>query len=338
MFNNRPTISVALCTYNGEKYLREQLDSIASQTLPPDEIIICDDASEDATVSVIAHFSAGCPIPVKLYRNEKRLGVMLNFRSAISLCTGNYIALSDQDDVWVKDKLKTIVDFFSLPANKEVQVVFTDLELVDQQLNRLGSTMWRQIGFNSSLQKTWRNGGALDILISRGNFVTGASIVMRSSFRREIDDILLQPFKIWFHDGLIALAAARTNSIAFIDKPTVLYRQHEEQVAGTGRGHRDPFLSKLVKSFAGKTPVREELDSLVRGFSYSKDDLLQLGFSEKQLEPLTQMIRHFITRQQMPSNKWKRMPVIIKELITLRYRKYSRSWIMAAVKDLFKGG
>jgi len=101
----RATVSVALCTYNGAAYLGEQLDSIVAQSRPPDELVVCDDGSTDGTVGLLQAFVPEAPFPVRLYRNERNRGFAKNFERAISLCTGDFIALSDQDDVWKPEKL-----------------------------------------------------------------------------------------------------------------------------------------------------------------------------------------------------------------------------------------
>ena len=94
-------ISVAMCTYNGGKYLREQLISIAKQARLPDELIVCDDVSNDATLQILNEFQKMAPFPIRIHRNGVRLGVTKNFEQAIALCNGDIIALSDQDDVWM---------------------------------------------------------------------------------------------------------------------------------------------------------------------------------------------------------------------------------------------
>ena len=100
-------ISIAMTTYNGEKYLREQLDSILNQTYKDFELIICDDCSTDSTVQIIKSY---IDPRIKLFINEKNLGFKKNFEKAIKLCTGEYIALSDQDDIWELDHLKILYD------------------------------------------------------------------------------------------------------------------------------------------------------------------------------------------------------------------------------------
>ncbi len=98
-------ISVAICTYNGEKYLSEQLASIAAQTRLPDEMVVCDDCSSDATPDLVEEFARSAPFPVRFFRNPINLRSTKNFEHAIALCDGDFIALCDQDDIWLPEKL-----------------------------------------------------------------------------------------------------------------------------------------------------------------------------------------------------------------------------------------
>src|SRR5437879_6214343 len=125
-------LSIAMCTYNGARFLKEQLDSIASQTCSPDEVIVCDDHSSDGTVQVIERFASGAPFPVKLQVNETNLGSTKNFEKAIGLCQGEVIALADQDDVWSSIKLERLIAAFESDPN--LGLVFSDAQLVDECL------------------------------------------------------------------------------------------------------------------------------------------------------------------------------------------------------------
>src|ERR1700677_1011065 len=102
-------ISIAMATYNGEFFIRRQLDSIAQQTLPPAELIVCDDGSTDSTVDIVNDFSRSALFPVVIVKNGKRLGFTANFLQAARMCHGGLIAFCDQDDVWLPHKLKRIV-------------------------------------------------------------------------------------------------------------------------------------------------------------------------------------------------------------------------------------
>jgi glycosyltransferase involved in cell wall biosynthesis len=329
----KPKISVALCTYNGEEYLAEQLNSIAEQTLSPIEIVICDDGSTDQTLSVINKFKEQSRIPVRLFCNEERLGVTRNFRKAISLCKGNYIALSDQDDVWLKDKLEKVATAFSLPGNENIFVVFSDLLLVDEKLNSLGKTMWQHLHFNKRIKRNWRRGKALAMLTKYGNQVTGSSILFKTSFQAYIDEALAKPGKIWIHDGLIALAAARKNAITFIDEVTVLYRQHPGQVIGGGHVLPVPVTARLKKLWNRNLNVTREIDEQLANYKKHKEDLISFGFTKQELLAVDPLIDHLTVRKNLPGNRMKRIPLILKEWIKLRYYKYSGSIIMQAIKD-----
>lgn len=105
-----PTVSVVMCTYNGERFLREQIDSILAQDYPPYEIVVQDDGSTDATPAILRTYAAQHPQLFRLYFNEERLGFNRNFHSALLRATGDFIAISDQDDIWLPQKLRRQVE------------------------------------------------------------------------------------------------------------------------------------------------------------------------------------------------------------------------------------
>lgn len=141
-------ISLAMPTYNGEKYLREQLDSIYNQTLVPDEVVVVDDCSTDGTPAILEEYKQ--KFGLKYYVNEKNLGYNKNFEKAICLCSGDYIALSDQDDVWFKDKIEVSYQAIrKFPEEKPalvssfVEQVDADLRLVRKDVARMQEGDWR---------------------------------------------------------------------------------------------------------------------------------------------------------------------------------------------------
>jgi glycosyltransferase involved in cell wall biosynthesis len=131
-------ISIAMASYNGERFIREQLDSFAAQSRLPDELVISDDGSNDRNVAIAEEFAASAPFPVIVSRSQGRLGYSDNFSRAISLCDGEIIFLSDQDDTWFADKIATTVEAFD--ANPDAQVVINDQILTDQKLRHRGLT------------------------------------------------------------------------------------------------------------------------------------------------------------------------------------------------------
>jgi glycosyltransferase involved in cell wall biosynthesis len=130
------TISVAMATYNGARFIGEQLDSLARQTRPPMELVITDDCSTDATGEIVAAFARTAPFPVHFHRNPKNLGYKANFLHATTLCRGEVIAFCDQDDVWLPHKLERCAEPFARPATS---LVIHRYALVDRDLKPTGS-------------------------------------------------------------------------------------------------------------------------------------------------------------------------------------------------------
>ena len=213
-------ISVAICTYNGEKFIGEQIDSILHQTMRPDEIIICDDCSFDKTLDIVTDILSNWEGKWKVVRNEHNLGFSKNFVKAISLCSGDIIFLSDQDDVWDSNKIKIIMDVFQFQEN--VDMVFHNAEIVDEHLNSLGATFW---GNQCNIQKVM--GMKFSALLVCNN-VQGASLAFRKSlFEKSI------PFPDGIaHDDWLALNAYFTKSIYPINECLVKYRQTGKNVLG----------------------------------------------------------------------------------------------------------
>lgn len=127
------TCSIAMCTYNGEKYIKEQLESIINQSTQPDEIIICDDGSTDRTIDIVKAVLKSWNGRWRVFENEHNLGYKKNFQKAISLCGSDIIFLSDQDDVWNANKIEIMMKVFQ--DNPYILLAFHDSEIVDDHLN-----------------------------------------------------------------------------------------------------------------------------------------------------------------------------------------------------------
>jgi glycosyltransferase involved in cell wall biosynthesis len=134
--SGKARISIAMATYNGARYIREQLDSLAAQTLLPCELVVTDDGSTDATLDIVRDFAREAPFPVRVYCNENRLGYADNFLFAASLCKGDVIAFCDQDDVWMAEKLDTCAPAF---ADPDVLLVIHAARVTGPDLTPTGS-------------------------------------------------------------------------------------------------------------------------------------------------------------------------------------------------------
>ena len=123
------SVSIALCTYNGERFLQQQLDSLARQTQLPDEVIVSDDASTDGTIAILESWKNSVPFPVKIYHHVPA-GVNKNFENVISLCTKDIILICDQDDIWIENKIERLVKI--LDENPQIGAVFHDASMIDE--------------------------------------------------------------------------------------------------------------------------------------------------------------------------------------------------------------
>ncbi|AZB31715.1 glycosyltransferase family 2 protein [Chryseobacterium balustinum] len=237
-------ISVALCTYNGEKYIREQIDSILEQSLKVDEIVVCDDGSTDKTLSILSEYENKFPNIFKIHLNEKNLRSVKNFEKAISLCSGEIIFLSDQDDVWENNKVKIFSDFFE--DNQNVDVICSNGFIIDENsLQQNLYTVWDVPNFLSENKKEI---DYFKIFATIGNFATGASMAIRKSF---INKVLPFPtVEGLHHDEWIALVSSEQKNFAFINEKLFSYRIHsEQQVGGICYSKDEVSKEKLISRF-----------------------------------------------------------------------------------------
>ncbi|WP_165361270.1 glycosyltransferase [Lichenibacterium ramalinae] len=220
------SVSVAMATYNGARFLEKQLDSIVSQTVPPSEIVICDDASSDGTASIVGEFAARSPVPIRFERNAVNLGYADNFFKAASLTTHPYIAFSDQDDIWRRDKIER-----SLAAIRDggaVMAVHT-ATLIDAAGEPVGE-MRRHIDGSRTVPPC-----TLEPWTMFWGFA--------QTFDRRLLDLLPHdratrgsdsnaPENALGHDGWTSFLAGSFGKIALLDEPLVGYRQHSANVFG----------------------------------------------------------------------------------------------------------
>jgi glycosyltransferase involved in cell wall biosynthesis len=326
--NMTPRISIAMCTYNGARFVREQLDSIAQQTLLPDELVICDDGSQDETVAICRDFAASAPFSVRIYENQANLGVTKNFEKAIGLCTGDWIALCDQDDVWCPPKLQRIDETFK--RFPDLGAVFTDAELVDEALRPMNLLLWNKSTtfFPESGRRRVRKGELLDVLL-RHNVVTGATMAFMSGFR----DMVIPVPTGWDHDNWIAIIVAVFGRVGMVERPLIKYRQHTDNQIGAQR-----------LTFPGKVSAALRASPLAyvhHGDHYAalRERVLKLGPGldvAGSLAKIEKKLSHLDNRAHLPAGVYKRLRAVTKELCNLNYHHFSKGFYSAAVDLFFK--
>ena len=235
------SISIALATHNGCKYIVEQLESLQEQVLLPVEVVVCDDVSTDNTLELVDDFAARAPFPVKVFCNETRLGYRDNFMKAASLCRGDLIAFCDQDDVWSPRKLLEVEKRFN---DAGVMLVCHNADIVDTQGNVLG--------------KVHVSDAEEDLVyeplgISPWHFPLGFTMTFRrdllafSELRRLSSDYFDGTEKL-AHDQWIFLLGVVFGRVVRIPETLARYRQHEANAFGLERPHKT-FGFRLKEKF-----------------------------------------------------------------------------------------
>lgn len=312
------------------------------QTRLPDELVICDDLSTDSSRKLIEAFAAGAPFPVRLHVNEKNVGSTKNFEKAIRLCSGEVIALSDQDDIWEAEKLKRIETEFLSRDN--VGLLFTDGEVVDQDLRPLGWRIWQTVQFSEKKQRLFREGKAFRILLDR-NIVTGATMAFRAHYKELVlpipTNIMHDGWKV-IHDGWVALTIAAVADLAFIPEPLIKYRQHPQQQLGVLSALRLDADRESSSGVASLRAAAQRKNSFAQEIHYLETIHQRLStkgctfFASKDIIPeLEARTSHFKARAGMAGGLLNRVPSVLKELVTLRYHLYSNG-LSSAAKDLLR--
>lgn len=236
-------VSIAMTTYNGEKFIKKQLDSIINQTYKNLEIIICDDGSIDRTIDIIKEYQKKDK-RIKLYINEKNLGFSKNFEKAISLCKGDYIALSDQDDIWELDKIETMVKNIN-----DAVLIYGDEKLIDENDNIIADSFFQiteYIPENDNYKKFYTN-----------CHIYGHNMMFKKEL---VKDLFPIPFN---YDIWIALKASKKGKIKYINKVLGYYRQHSMSVSGVIRKKRNIF-QKIFNPIDWNTYVLWNKDRIKR--------------------------------------------------------------------------
>lgn len=287
IFEHIPLVSVAMTTYNGEKYLKEQIDSILNQSYKNIELVICDDCSKDGTWRILQEY-ATMDNRIKIVQNSSNLGFIRNFEQAISLCTGDFIALSDQDDIWEPWKLEE-----SLQAIESYDLVCTNSLLVDENNNSLEYTLKDTLECYSISENQ-------DLLFKHlcfHNFAQGSTMLARAQFLKSIKIPVETTYRI-FHDHWYALnATVLGNGLMYIDKPSIRYRQHQAQV--TVKKEKKEFLRLLTTVHS-----KSQNDDLIKNCNASIDlckNILKLPLIENKRKFVLEVKKYF---ECMKNKNW----------------------------------
>jgi glycosyltransferase involved in cell wall biosynthesis len=242
------SLSVALCTYNGERYVAEQFDSILSGEVLPTEIVVADDGSTDGTLVRVRDALARAEslgITVQLLPDRLGLGVTANFERAIAATTGEVVVLSDQDDVWHPSRLADVATAFS--ADPRLLFQHNNARLVDENGEPLGLTLFEALEVTASDLEQINSDHGFDVYLHR-NLATGATV----AFRRRLFDIAAPLPPEWIHDEWLAIVGSVVGTVRVTDTPVIDYRQHGSNQIGVAA----PTLRYRMQRMLATSPGR----------------------------------------------------------------------------------
>jgi glycosyltransferase involved in cell wall biosynthesis len=326
------SISVALCTYNGEEFLPKQLDSIKQQTKPIHELVVCDDGSRDATIEILEKFRQSVSFPVVIHQNSSNLGSNKNFEQCLQKCSGEIIFLCDQDDVWMSNKVEIMTAYFQAHSNQDA--VFSNAQIIDQRGLKTGNTSFNQIEFNQLAQAKWISGGSFEILL-KGYVVTGATMAIR---KRCLPNLLPVPEIIpeLIHDGWMALMLAINNQIGFIAEPLIQYREHESQQVGLkAKNQRVSLLDRFTRTRNDKLMRIQKKHTDAKALYQYIHALPNVPIDV--IHKLQHRFEFYAMRAQLPSNRLLRIVPIYKFAIAGAYKNLEGGkWWRPILGDLFE--
>jgi len=258
-------VDILMSTYNGEKYIEEQINSLLAQSYTNWHLIIRDDYSSDNTIQIIEKFQKQYPQKISIIKDDlKNLGINQSFFVLMQKSRADYLMFCDQDDFWLPDKIKlTLERMLELEKNqidKQPALVFSDLKVVNENLKPIAESFWKIMSINPN------NAKQINKIIVR-NSVTGCTMMINKPLKNLIEKI---PQTALIHDWWITLLACLFARISYINQPTILYRQHNNNVMGLGKK------SKIKKLLTNPFKAFKELKNKEISFQIQAKQLLEI--------------------------------------------------------------
>lgn len=261
------TIEIIMGTYNGEKYIKEQIDSILKNTWKQWRLWICDDGSTDATKDIVAEYERQYPEQIFWKPNVQNKGAAINFLDATRKMQGDFVMYCDQDDYWLPDKIETTLKEMKAAEEKygkQIPItVFTDARVVDENLNVIAESFHRS-------NKLATNQLDLPYMLME-NKIMGCTMMLNRSLVEKLNSF---PKKIRMHDWWVGLIASAFGKIVYLDKPTLLYRQHTANVVGSTGFSAQTVMDKAAAAEKQKQALLDTQKQAEYFYRQFKDEML----------------------------------------------------------------
>jgi cellulose synthase/poly-beta-1,6-N-acetylglucosamine synthase-like glycosyltransferase len=300
----RPSAGIAMCVYNGARYLQKQLDSISAQTERPKSMVIIDDGSDDGSWDLLTRWAANAPLPVRMERNRLNVGVVRNFERACGMVQEDIVFLADQDDLWYPDKLVTFVDRFV--ADPALGLLHSDADLIDDAGRLLRRRLFDTLLVTDEERRLVTRGSAYKAYAKR-NLVTGASC----AFRRELLTQAIPFADHMIHDEWLAFVAALASKVEMLETCTMAYRLHGANSVGLplttfGWRVRTTWAALTGPTCARQRERAQRLDEVLRWARRTK-------VPQYAVQHLQAAADHAHFRAELPANPWHRLRRVLQE-------------------------
>ena len=316
-------VGVVIATYNGEKYILDQLKSIVNQTQKPDLIVISDGCSTDGTLKIAKNYLDNTNIKYLLLKSDERLGVKENFEKGLIKCDTNYIFFSDQDDYWLQNKIK---DTMEIIEKEHPIVVFTNATITDEFLKPYKKSLWNKVGYkpNDKVKIYNKCDFALQKELIKHNIMTGMCMCIDS----QIKDKIMPISDYSIHDIWIAHASNCIGKVISLNKEEVLYRQHTNNVIGAKRNLKNSFMKKdnYLTNIKNRYLFIEDINNRFELSDDYKKNYIKYQFFLKERINFIEHKKFFLSLFFMIPNyykyEYKPLSIIIKDLYTrLKYKR-----------------
>lgn len=316
-------ISVALATYNGEEFLPRQLESLLAQSRLPDEIVIVDDGSRDGTVAILQEFRVNSQVPVKLFLTGENSGVLAAFQQALEFCEGDIIALCDQDDLWLPNKLRTLE--VALSHNGQAPFAFSNANLIKGNDSFYPVALWDEKSLDSVARERIAKGDGFELMLNC-SVITGCTMAFRGCYLPLVTP--MPPPGPLLHDAWISLLLTAIGRPAIVEEKLLSYRHHSAQYTEV---HQPDPAARFADMAAHAVQLRYALERL---------EVFDAKFPSAKLTSnlsiLRDKIQHLAHRTHLPPPGPARVFRVVRELVRGRYGRFSNGARSAAF-DLAAG-
>lgn len=310
-----------MCTYNGERFLPEQLESLLQQTEMPDEMVVCDDRSTDRTLNILQEFAGRAPFPVMIHVNREQMGPAANFARCFGLCKGEILLASDQDDLCYPYRIADTRRAFE--ADPALTFVFSDAPLIDEAGGEMGRTLYSSAAILGTDRRLLEQGTALTPVIHRWGMIYGCTLAFRAKY---LAAALPVPY-FWGHDTWIALVLSVLGPSRRLERPVTRYRQHEAQAMGA----EDWSVSQRLKEAQARTADEYRLE--LRRYELGMAGMEAHPEVKSRLLPELAARYEFLKKRlEIRNGGWRRGPELLSLVMRGAYWRHGAG-LRSVVKD-----